>query len=134
MAFKYLYENKLVAIKKSDERYKKQITVRKADIAIEVLSGCIEDENYYNYEEMLRLFAENANKSEEVKNYMESKYFPNFDEKNKKMNEIEEIKCYFLMRYLPKEPFENEGKGSKMKVKQYLDTVKEFKENYIWNI
>jgi len=133
-AFQYLHDNQLVAIKKSDNRYKKQVNASKADIVLTVLSDFKKEEREFTYDELLQFFSKNSHKSEEISAFLtdiNNHIPPKRDTSEAYLAELEKLKCVRVRRFLPMEPYKT--KETKLTIKDYLDKVVLYKANYLWN-
>ncbi|MEK3955797.1 hypothetical protein [Psychrobacillus sp. FSL K6-1464] len=133
-AFNYLYENKLVAIVKSEGKYKQQIVATKANNILAVLGDYENEEEVFSYDELLKFFSQHAEKSEKIKEllslYNENKP-SNCDESPEHRDELKRIR---IRRFLSDEPYRLAGWDTKFTIKEYLSFVRKFKENYLWNL
>lgn len=127
-AFKYLYENKLVTTTETDRKFEKQVTFGQANIALSVLSDFEELDEEFAFEEMVEFFAKHSRKSKEINDFLDSSC-PEMKEKQGLA--IESIR---VRRFLAREPYNYVGFDKNLTIKQYLDLIREFKKNYMWNI
>lgn len=132
-AFKYLYKNRLVSIIKSDQRVQKQISLYYADILLDVLTDLEKDESEYTYEELAPIFLKYSKKNKELRAYVEdveTRLHPTKEEKELKNQE--EFMCGLISgRFLSTKPYNS---CDKMTIQQYLKLVREYKNNYLWNL
>lgn len=132
-AFKYLADNSLVSIEQIDNRNEKQISVQLADIVLTVLSDFEDEEQKFTYFELFQFFVKHSEKSKEINDYLKPK-----------QDFTDEFKSRKLRRFLPYSPFDFirknseiefvEGYEIKLTIKEYLELVRDFRYNYIWNI
>lgn len=132
-AFKYLYKNQLVSIIKSDQRVQKQISLYYADILLDVLTDFEKDESEYTYEELAPIFLKYSKKNKELRAYIEdveTRLHPTKEEKELKNQE--EFMCGLISgRFLSTKPYDC---CDKLTIQQYLKLVREYKNNYLWNL
>lgn len=135
-ALQYLLNHQLVSVKKSDKRFKKQVPVIKANLVLDVLTPFENLPGAYGFYEMRDLFGQKATESEKAIRFVEEN-FKNYDTEAFE-SDIEYRNDYVyrvIRRMFPIEPFiDDMDTDKRLTIKEFLDKVRKYKENYIWNI
>lgn len=136
-AFEYICDNKLVPSMKDEsdrEKMMRQESAYYAHVALSILSEFENEPSEFTMWELRKFISKNS-ECEEIYKIVDYS-LRNKDKKRKDLtpSEIEELKYRKVAQHLPHLPYQIIGFDNKLTIKQYLDMVREFRDNYLWNL